>query len=210
MPKDAPRKSLHFFNSGEAALQRRFGVFRQKLFKPILIVLTVLGIGPDVLTILGMLSMLLLPASFIYSIPGLAIGAFVLHLFFDALDGPLARHQKATSAGGAYTDVVADHFALLFTAFTLLWFGIGDPFWLSLYASAYVIVILHVILLNVRETPLPLPIIRTRWPFFLLVVCTAYGWDTFPILGPFLMIAALYYVVMLPPFILRLRWSLQS
>ena len=201
---------MHFFHPGEADYQRRWGLFRQEMLRPILRMLAAFRVHPDVVTLLGVLSMTLLPAGFLYGKPDFVIAAYAGHIICDALDGPLARHRKLTSAAGAYTDVIADHWSLVATTMTLLWFGIGDPFWLSVYTISYVLVIVHLVLLNVHESPMRVPVIRTRYPLCVLVILLAYGWNVLPILDPFLRIAGVYYVLMLLITILSFRWSLNS
>ncbi|NOS66907.1 MAG: CDP-alcohol phosphatidyltransferase family protein [Candidatus Peribacteraceae bacterium] len=201
---------LHFFNAGELSYQKGFAARRQRFLRPILVLLHSLRISPDHVTLASMAVMLLLPAGIHYGVPWLCVAAYVLHLALDAVDGSLARHLKRNSDAGAYMDAVADHFAVLVTSLTLLWFGIRSPFWLAAYTISYMLVIVHVMVLNAHGTPSSVPVARTRYPFFLLVILYAYGRDVLLIFDVFLMVVTLYYAAMLVLYIFHLRWSLHS
>lgn len=83
---------------------------------PIIRILAAIGIRPDVLTYLGIISML----GFVYFVdsnPVYASGCLVASLLMDNLDGGLARYLKVQSDLGKFTDVLAD--TLNFTLFVL-------------------------------------------------------------------------------------------
>lgn len=202
--------SIHTFNPVEAVHQKMLASYRQRLLRPLLILLQRAHVRPDHVSLLSVFCMFLLPLGFFYSLPYLVLAAYLGHLFLDAVDGSLARHLDVVSERGAYVDVVVDHFSLLMTLLTLQWFAIGDAFWLLLYTVTYILLIVHFVLMNVRGSPPPFPIIRTKYLLFLLVTLFAYGFLGTDFLNLFLKIAAVYYAVMVCIYVLIFRWSLRS
>jgi len=118
------QNKINAFSANEATFQNSFGVWRQKIFQPLLVLIDKTCITPDMLSVLGILVMLLLPLGFLYS-PAYLILAYLLHLFLDGIDGALARYKGISSQRGAYLDVVVDHASLVATVLTLQWFGLG-------------------------------------------------------------------------------------
>lgn len=200
---------LHAFSANEAAFQHSFGTWRQKVFLPLLKILDRANVSPDALSLLGILVMILLPLGFLYS-PVFLILAYLLHLFLDGIDGALARHKGIASQRGAYLDVVVDHASLVATVLTLQWFGLGGGFWLLLYSICYLILVVHFVLMNARGNPPTFPVIRTKYPLFLLTVLIGFGLMQTIWLEWFLMVFALYYAAMVVVYLVLFRWSLPS
>lgn len=199
--------NVHAFSPTEAALQARFARWRQRAFAPVLRVLTAAGITPDMLSVLGIAAVLLVPFGFTHA-PGWAVAAYALHLVFDGLDGSLARHTGTASATGAYVDVVTDHLAFIVSILVLQWMHIGDPFWALLYAVSYALLVVHVVVLNARGTPPALPVLRTKYVLFLLIVLLAYDVVDVRWLDRFFMVFGAYYAAMTGVFVLMLRKTL--
>ena len=64
--------------------------------------------------------------------------------------------------------------------------------------------------MNARGNPPTFPVVRTKYPLFLLVVLIGFGLIQTIWLDWFLMILALYYAVMVIVYIVLFRWSLNS
>lgn len=209
MPEDPATQNIHAFHAKEAAAQRSFAEFRQSIFLPLLKILEKLKISPDQLSLLGIVSVVLIPIGFVFSPIYLIVG-YALNLFFDGIDGAMARHLGKASARGAYLDVVVDHVALIATVLTLQWFQIGNAFWILLYTVCYLILVVHFVLMNTRGNPPTFPVVRTKYPLFLLVVLLGYGLFEIMWLDYFFMILGIYYALMVVIYIILFRWSLPS
>ena len=203
------RSGINTFSGAESRFQERFGALRGRVFLQLLKLFIQVGISPDHLSIIGILVMFLLPLGFI-DIPIWCIVAYGVHLLADGLDGSLARYQGTVTARGAYLDIVVDHFALIATVLTLQWFQIVDPFWLLLYTVCYLILIVHFVLMNARGCPPTFPVIRTKYPLFLLTILIGYSIITPIWINYFLMICGIYYALMVAVYITLYRWTLPS
>ncbi len=187
--------SIHAFSPAEAALQARFGRWRQRTFAPVLRVLAALHVSPNALSILGLLSIFLVVPGFAHA-PAWTIAAYVLHLAFDGLDGALARHTGTASPRGGVIDVVADHLAFVATVAILQWFGIGAFLSASLYVVAYLLLVTGIVFLNARGTPFPIPVLRTKYVLFVLVILCAYGVIDARWIDGFFAVFGTYYALM--------------
>ncbi|MFH0770792.1 MAG: CDP-alcohol phosphatidyltransferase family protein [Candidatus Peregrinibacteria bacterium] len=174
MEENCNLKGINTFSAREASYQSAFGAWRQRAFSPLLKAFDAAGVSPDTLSVLGIAVMMLLPLGFTHA-PVWCVVAYLLHLLFDGLDGSLARHRGTVSPRGAYLDVVVDHSSLIVTVLTLQWFGIGKPFWVSLYTICYLILVVHFVLMNVRGNPPTFPVVRTKYLLFLLTALIAYS-----------------------------------
>jgi phosphatidylglycerophosphate synthase len=80
-----------------------------KVLNPFLEILMWLGITPNMVTILSMLTIIV--AGILFAIEQPVVGAWVLLFggFLDGVDGALARITKAKSPFGAFLDSICDH-----------------------------------------------------------------------------------------------------
>ena len=202
-------KSYNIFTEKEAPFQLWYQAWRGRMLAPFLRFCVWAGITPLTLSLCGLLSMFLLPLSFLYA-PAWVLVAYGLHVFFDGVDGALARHMKVDSARGSYVDIVVDHLALMVTVLTLQWFGVGDPFWVLLFTSTYLLLIVHLLILNVRGMPPPIPVIRSRYLMFLVVILLQFGAITEAHLDMFFFVAGIYHAAILFAYFFLLGWSLPS
>lgn len=202
-------RAYNIYSEQEAPYQRWFQGVRAVVFGPFLSLCQWLGITPFTLSLLSMLSMFLLPLGF-QGQPVFVLLAFGLHMFFDGTDGALARRLGQTSARGAYVDVVVDHMALMITVLTMQWYGVGDPFWVLLYATSYLLLVVHLLILNIRGTPPSIPVIRSRYLMFLAVVLLQFGVVTTDQFDLFFQIAGIYHGGVMLAYFFLLGWSLPS
>jgi len=174
---------------------------------PFLRVFSAWGVRPAGLSACGILCVALVPFAIERSPELLAI-LFILNIFFDAMDGALARYLRISSARGAYLDLVASQSTLIVTMLTLQWFGYEEPFWLLLYGMAYLLLMTHYVLMSARGTNPPFPVFRTNALFYLFVVLHRFGAldiDTFE-LG--VRTLGIYYSATLLIYVVLFRWSL--
>lgn len=208
MQESEHQHKIHAFAANEAVFQSAFGKWRQQVCHPLLVLLDRANISPDTLSICGILVMILLPFGFLYS-PFCLLSAYLLHLFLDGIDGALARHKGIASQRGAYLDVIVDHASLVATVLTLQWFGLGG-FWLLLYSICYLILVVHFVLMNARGNSPTFPVVRTKYPLFLLTVVIGFSLIQTIWLDWFLMFFGVYYAAMVIVYIVLFRWSLPS
>ncbi|MBP9750654.1 MAG: CDP-alcohol phosphatidyltransferase family protein [Candidatus Peribacteraceae bacterium] len=203
-------RAYNIYSEQEAPYMRWFQHVREKIFAPFLRLCQWLGVGPFTLSLLSLFSMVLLPVGLHQGRPVLVLLAFVLHMFFDGTDGALARRLGQTSVRGAYVDVVVDHLALIITVLSLQWFGIGSPFWVMLYAASYLLLVVHLLILNIRGTPPSIPVIRSRYLMFLAVVLLQFGVLEIGWFELFFQVAGIYHGGIMITYFFLLGWSLPS
>jgi len=94
-------------NQWQKTFYEKFSQKRDKILKPILFILTKLKVSPNAVTLAGILSML----SFTFYLKNnakLALIFIFFSVFFDSLDGALARYQSKNTDKGKFIDVSAD------------------------------------------------------------------------------------------------------
>ena len=116
--------------------------FFTKLFTPIARLLVKLGISPDVVTTIGTLGVCFGALAFYprgeFLVGTLVITAFV---FFDTLDGIMARMNNRSSRWGAFLDSTLDRVAdaAIFSGLALWYAGTGDNWLMAGLALACLI-----------------------------------------------------------------------
>lgn len=78
------------------------------LIRPLIRVLAYARVPPNVLS-LSQVPLGIAAAALIEPYPRIALGVFVIAVFFDFLDGELARHTNSASKTGALIDQISDH-----------------------------------------------------------------------------------------------------
>ncbi len=173
-------KQLNYFADSEQDSQQRFRLYRDDLLRPLANLGIRLGINADMVS--GFALGMLLPFGILLfqepmGHPGwLGILFLWLHVGLDGLDGVIARLTKTDGPAGAVTDMVVDHSGFLIVACLLVFAGVIDGSWCSLYVSAYTTSVIMVIALNVLERPLRF-VVRTKYFFYVL-----YSWHV--LIGP--------------------------
>lgn len=100
-------------------LYYRLRPLRDRLVHPLVLFFAALRLTPNIISLLGVLTMLAFVLVAPRSLP-LALGLLIFNLLLDATDGALARHLKIDSDKGKIIDVAADA-----TAFTLFLAGLA-------------------------------------------------------------------------------------
>ncbi|PIR87628.1 MAG: hypothetical protein COU10_03605 [Candidatus Harrisonbacteria bacterium CG10_big_fil_rev_8_21_14_0_10_45_28] len=114
-----------------------FRAFRAKIFKPILVVFNVVGLTANHITNFRFLGAIIFPFWFYYR-PASASIFIVIIIFFDTLDGALARFQNKASDKGKFLDVFTDRIVHSSIVFSFFWLGAG------VHLVAYQLVIMPV------------------------------------------------------------------
>jgi CDP-diacylglycerol--glycerol-3-phosphate 3-phosphatidyltransferase len=96
--------------------------YSRALVEPIARLISITGISPNALTILG--SLLMVGVAFVLAQGYFVLGGVLITLFalFDALDGTLARMTAQTTPFGAFLDSTLDRFSEAIIFFGLFYF----------------------------------------------------------------------------------------
>ncbi|MET9021673.1 phosphatidylinositol phosphate synthase [Actinopolymorpha sp. NPDC004070] len=116
---------------------RRFHQFWLRLLTPVARFLLRVGIGPDIVTVVGTAGVCVGALAF-YPRGELFWGTLFLtfFVFSDMIDGLMARMSRRSSKWGAFLDSTLDRIgdAAVFGGLTLWFAGGGDAFWLACVA----------------------------------------------------------------------------
>ena len=149
-PIRAPQQRLQSIYSGsEERFLYTWQRARQTLLLPLAAMLDTLHITPDMLSwasvALGVAFFFV--ARFRFDI---AFWLLVGSVFFDTLDGVLARYRRASSSKGAFTDTFCDIAVVALTVGGLVWQGSMNPvlgiIFVYLYTILVVFLLIHLLL----------------------------------------------------------------
>lgn len=199
---------IHFskFSESEAPYFERFQKWRDSFFQPLCVFFTKAGVKPDHLTYLSVL--LMLPfVFFLQQLPIVSLISLVLSVFLDAVDGPLARHQKTQSAHGFFMDLVADHLVLFTFVLALIYFKFIDGFWGAAYSLNYLLMIVMIVVMSALKMK-----IFTVWKskFLLYLAWTLAIFFGFNFLDIFLVFFSIYMFLTNLFLLYKFRCSLKS
>lgn len=192
------------FGEDEEKFYMWFRGAREPLVLPIVDFFARLGMKPETLTYIGLAMMV--PFVYFFSFhPWIAFPFLLLQMFFDGLDGSLARKLGTSSARGAFLDVTADYVSFVVVFFTCLYFGLLHPFWAAAHVLNYAVMQAFVFFGRTRSIAI-FPVIRPKLIFyFVLLVWLVSGQNYF---DPFLVVSSVYLMVTNFFLFLRIRWSL--
>ena len=125
---------------------------RARLMRPLLTVFARLHVKPDHLTLLSLAAGLAFSPLYKPAFPA-AMVCLLLHILFDGMDGPLARHLGVASRAGSFTDSMADQVIVTTTTLTAVYFGAVDTVSGALYVLIYTVVVLFAMARNVMRAP---------------------------------------------------------
>jgi phosphatidylglycerophosphate synthase len=149
-PIRAPQRRLQSIYSGsEERFLYTWQRARQTLLLPLAAILDTLHITPDMLSwasvALGVAFFFVARLHF-----DIAFWLLVGSVFFDTLDGVLARYRRASSSKGAFTDTFCDIAVVALTVGGLVWQGSVNPIlgiiFVYLYTILVVFLLIHLLL----------------------------------------------------------------
>jgi len=164
--------AVNCYSAGERAWMEATQRWRGRIFSPLLDLLTRLGMRPTHLTLLSTTSGLTACVLFMLCKPA----AFVmlgLHVLFDGLDGPLARHTGMASRSGTFTDTMSDQLVLTGFTLTLMSAGVLSILPGGLYIFLYAVVVAFAMVRNAMAMPYSW-LFRPRFFVFSWCVVDAY------------------------------------
>lgn len=168
------------YSSSERAGMERTQAWRSAALAPLLGRLTAWSVTADGITVASLAAGLLFVPLFPIT-PLVALGALLLHVILDGVDGPLARYQNRASRKGSFTDTLADQCVLAGVVLTLMSQGFLSPWAGGAMLFTYTLVIAFAMVRNALEIPY-------RWlirPRFLLYAAIPLAvWGQFAVLEP--------------------------
>ena len=172
-PERNPEKvKADCYSAGERAGMVFWQRIRSVTLRPLLVVLSRLGVCPDHLTLLSAVFGLSFCPLFFWSKP-LALAMLALHVLLDGLDGPLARHTNTASRRGSFSDSVADQLVVVASTVTLMSIHVVGILPGSIYVVAYTVVMAFAMVRNALSVPYSW-LVRPRFFVYLWVVVETY------------------------------------
>lgn len=183
--------SISFFTKKEEQYLRKSQMARDKLFVKICSFLTKHKISANYLTLLSFLQIVPFIIIFPYS-KVISFFFLILSLFFDYLDGPLARYQKTDGPRGQFTDLSSDNFFFFFTILTFIYFKVVDGFWGSFYLFNYIFLALFALIINYKKAEL-FYVIKSKYFFYLFFLLYVVFQQNY--FDPFLVFFSIYMLI---------------
>lgn len=183
---------MDYFNETERKKQRQFAQKRDEILSPIIKLCVRLGISKNAASFIGVAFLLL--ASLIHPNHYVFISIFLaFYLFFDALDGGIARYTKSYNENGSVIDIICDQLGVVLLSAALIYYYPVDDLVVFIFSHSYIAFIILVVYLNQQKIPL-IPFIRTKYLFFILYAFSSFLNMT--IINTIVGIFAVYYVLM--------------
>jgi phosphatidylglycerophosphate synthase len=170
---DLEKVKADCYSSGERAGMVLWQHVRAVTLRPLLVVLSRLGVRPDHLTLLSAVSGLSFCPLFFWAKP-LALAMLALHVVLDGLDGPLARHTNTASRRGSFSDSMADQLVVVASTLTLMSVHVIGVLPGSVYVVAYTVVMLFAMVRNALSVPYSWLVRPRLFVYFWFLVETYY------------------------------------
>ena len=148
---------------------------RAQILDPFMAVLATIGVTPNHLTLLSLLTGLAFCPIFIWFSKGLAFAMMVAHVVLDGLDGPLARYTNVASNRGSFTDTTSDQVVVTFSTVTLIYTGFADIWPGALYLFFYSVVVIFAMVRNAMKIPYSW-LVRPRFMVYVWFPIEVYLW----------------------------------
>ncbi len=140
--------------------------WKDRLLQPICRYLSQRHVLPDALSYAS-LAMVVPFLYFFRFNPWLALIFLVLNIFFDLLDGALARFTHKETARGQFLDhIVADYVSFFIIFLSFIYYGLVNPFWGAVYVLNYAVMLSLIFYCNYARIKL-FPIERSKYIVYL-------------------------------------------
>ncbi len=126
---------------------------RKRALAPLLTRLSRLGVRADHVTLASLICGLGFAALWISELRITALVLLLLHALLDALDGPLARHQKDASSSGSFTDTMSDQTVVAVSTFALIADDLIPASAGAAYVFVYTVVVSFAFVRNALSIP---------------------------------------------------------
>jgi phosphatidylglycerophosphate synthase len=193
------------FSEEEDRYYDKWKNFRDELLKPVCSLMAKYKIPVSAISYAGLLA--IFPFIYFFATnPWISFVFLCVNIFMDSLDGPYSRYTHSESLKGAITDTACDHLSFLGVFFTLLYYGLMNYFWATLYILNYFLMLAFVIYCRNKKIKF-FPIFRSKsfiYGFFLLMLIT--GFNMF---NPVLVLFSVYMIITNILLFSRVRCSLR-
>lgn len=157
----------HYFGAREQGPFSAMASRRDRLLRGVNAWFVRRGIVAKQITLLSFLVQLLFfPLFFYLRWWPAALGALVVHILLDGLDGPLARYTHGPTQSGAVADMLNDISGMAIVGLAIIFCGEeSNPGLVATYIVVYLYLMIFMVLLNIVGRPFPL-VLRTKYFFF--------------------------------------------
>ncbi len=163
------------YSEDEGAFMKRSQEVRGRVLQPLLVLLARLGVTPNYLTLLSLVTGLAFCPAFLWEWKLTAFALLLAHALFDGIDGPLARYIGKASNRGSFTDTTADQVVVTFSTVTLIHAGYVGAWPGALYLFFYTIVVIFAMVRNALAVPYSW-LIRPRFFVYLWMPVEVFWW----------------------------------
>lgn len=187
------RFSMDYFNHNERIKQKEFAAFRDKILKPIILFFVKYGISKNTASFIGVLFLLIACITNPYKYWWIVFFGLFLYLFFDAIDGGIARYTKTANENGSIVDIICDQLGVVLLTASSMYFYETNNIASLIYANSYIAFIILVVYLNQRNVK-TFPFLRVKYVFYGLYLYNVFV--DFNVLNMFIFLFGLYYFFM--------------
>ena len=157
------------FGYTEAPFFEKMHRGRSKLFRPLLVLLKLLGITPNMISGFSFLIVLFGFPLFLYlKHPFWAFFCLYTHIVLDGIDGPLAKYTESESPAGAYVDLMNDLSGMVVVLISAAHFHLMNPTMAVLYAVGYLYLSFTAMAMNVLRIPFTM-VVKSKYPMYLML-----------------------------------------
>ncbi|MGX2975006.1 CDP-alcohol phosphatidyltransferase family protein [Ursidibacter arcticus] len=174
---------MDYFNQEERFKQRNFATFRDRILRNIIVFCVNNQISKNKASFIGVLFLVIACVINPFKYYWLVAIFLFFYLFFDAVDGGIARYTNTASENGSVIDIICDQLGVVLLTASAMYFYHVDNIASLLYASSYIAFIILVVYLN-QQNIRTLPFIRVKYIFYVLYI-----------ISPFIGVEAIYYFV---------------
>ncbi len=152
-PSNAPKGGVTCYAAGEGGFMAASQAWRGRWLRPLLVGMGALGLKPNHLTFLSLLTGLGFGPALWWGHPVTALVLLLLHVLLDGLDGPLARQLGVASNRGSFTDTMADQVVVTVSTIALMQAGHAGIWPGALYLFCYGMVVGFAMVRNALAIP---------------------------------------------------------
>lgn len=183
---------MDYFNHNERVKQKQFSEFRDRLFHFVILFFVNRNVSKNTVSFIGVgfliLACVLDPYQYWW---GVVVGLF-LYLFFDAIDGGVARYTNTASENGSVVDIICDQLGVVLLTASSIYYYDTNSIIALLYANSYIGFVVLVVYLNQQNIKM-IPFLRVKYVFY--AVYTISPFVGIIVIDVFISIFCIYYIL---------------
>lgn len=194
---------MDYFNEKEREKQKKFASWRDKFFSNLIRFLVEKNINQNTISFIGVVFLILacvINPKYVFLVAILLI----LYIFFDAIDGGVARYKNEQSSTGSLIDIICDQMGVVLISCAFIHYYDVNYVAYFIFSNFYVFFIILVVFLNEKKVNI-FAFIRVKYIYFLLYVFSSF--IPLVIIDIFVISFSFYYVIV---FILALRLMIEN